>query len=107
MFISSILLSIVPIYAYNYGMTDLTILMTLNTLNSLNYWRYPLHGFRRNFDIICSLFTYAVHYYICNMVLLNDKNKHLHNIGYNYKYGLFLFVGLYMSGKKNYKITKI
>jgi hypothetical protein len=44
------LLSIYYSYMYEYYIS--TVLSTCVLLTSLNYWRYPLHGFRRNLDCI-------------------------------------------------------
>lgn len=38
----------------------LTMLYSLTTLASLNYWRYPVHGLRRNIDLIIARTSFFI-----------------------------------------------
>ena len=54
-FYSGMLSSISVAVSMVFGLYDLTIIATLVLVNSINYWRHPVTGRRRNFDMMSAI----------------------------------------------------
>lgn len=70
---SSFLTFISIFSAYYYEVYDCMMLAIFVLVNSLNYWRHPIVGHRRNFDIFSAIFGLTYELYLSYFLQLSDN----------------------------------
>ena len=86
MFTSSCFLVVTVLQSLYFQIYDSFCVSIVCVINSINYWRYPIKGFRRNFDIITALSGTIYHYYL----------SYEFAEGYVYRLGVILFCTWYV-----------
>ena len=100
MFISSFLLIMNVMDGYSKGLYDCSILILICWINSINYWRFPVHGIRRNIDLLSAIIATYYHY-LCSFEIINGNIYRIGMTTFIGWYGLALYFGR-ICNKKHY-----